>query len=68
MSRDLPRALQLLEGPKALQILLAGKAHPRDDGAKGVLQQLFAARAAPRVGERIAYLHDSLAHPSSPWG
>jgi starch phosphorylase len=58
LSRDLPRALHLLHGPRPLQILLAGKAHPMDENAKQVVQQLFEARRAPHVGERIAYLHD----------
>jgi len=58
MNRDIGRALQLLHGPHPIQILLAGKAHPADDGAKRVVQQLFEARRAPHVGERIAYLHD----------
>jgi starch phosphorylase len=58
LSRDLPRALRLLHGSHALQILMAGKAHPNDDNAKHVVQQLFEARRAPHVGERIAYLHD----------
>jgi starch phosphorylase len=58
LSRDLPRALRLLGGDRPVQILLAGKAHPQDDGAKRVVQQLFAAKGAPHVGERIAYLHD----------
>jgi starch phosphorylase len=55
---DLQRSLRLLRGPHAVQILLAGKAHPLDDGAKQVVQQLFQARRSPHVGERIAYLHD----------
>jgi starch phosphorylase len=58
LSRDLPRALRLLGGDRPVQILLSGKAHPQDDGAKRVVQQLFAAKGAPHVGERIAYLHD----------
>jgi starch phosphorylase len=58
LSRDLPRALRLLGGERPVQILLAGKAHPSDDGAKRVVQQLFAAKGAPHVGDRIAYLHD----------
>jgi starch phosphorylase len=58
VSRDLPRALRLLHGSRAVQILLAGKAHPMDDGAKDVVRRLFEARRAPHVGERIAYLHD----------
>jgi starch phosphorylase len=55
---DLGRSLQLLSGPHALQILLAGKAHPQDDQAKSIVQRLFQAKGAPFVGERIAYLHD----------
>ncbi len=58
LNQDLERALRLLAGPRPLQLLLAGKAHPSDDGAKGVVQALFEARAAPGVGQRIAYLHD----------
>jgi starch phosphorylase len=55
---DLPRSLRLLTGEHPLQILLAGKAHPQDDGAKRIVQILFDAKGAPHVGERIAYLHD----------
>ncbi len=58
LSRDLPRALRLLRGSRDVQFLMAGKAHPSDDGAKRVVQQLFEARGAPLVGEHIAYLHD----------
>jgi len=58
LSRDLRRSLSLLRDPNPVQILLAGKAHPLDDGAKKVVQQLFEARRAANVGERIAYLHD----------
>lgn len=58
LSRDLPRALRLLSGKRPVQILLAGKAHPQDHTAKGVVQQLFTAKGAPYVGQRIAYLHD----------
>ncbi|MDJ0786310.1 MAG: alpha-glucan family phosphorylase [Myxococcota bacterium] len=57
-SINLPRALDLLEGPESIQILLAGKAHPSDDEAKRVVQGLFTVRSDSRVGERIAYLHD----------
>ncbi|MDJ0846997.1 MAG: alpha-glucan family phosphorylase [Myxococcota bacterium] len=56
IGRDMQRSLRLIRGP--IQILLAGKAHPSDDGAKQVVQRLFEARRAPHVGERIAYLHD----------
>jgi starch phosphorylase len=55
---DLPRSLRLLSGERPLQILLAGKAHPQDEGAKRIVQAVFTAKGAPHVGERIAYLHD----------
>lgn len=55
---DLQRSLKLLAGDRPVQILLAGKAHPQDDEAKRIVQQLFQAKGAPFVGERIAYLHD----------
>jgi starch phosphorylase len=58
LTRDLPRALRLLDGPRPIQILLAGKAHPQDDEAKRIVQLLFEAKGLSRVGERIAYLHD----------
>jgi starch phosphorylase len=58
LTRDLGRALQLLEGPRPIQILLAGKAHPQDDDAKRIVQVLFQAKGQRGVGERIAYLHD----------
>ncbi|RIK99765.1 MAG: alpha-glucan phosphorylase [Proteobacteria bacterium] len=58
LTRDLGRALQLLGGPRPVQILLAGKAHPQDDEAKRIVQLLFRAKGRPHVGERIAYLHD----------
>jgi starch phosphorylase len=55
---DVGRALALLTGPRPVQILLAGKAHPRDDDGKRVVQNLFAAREAPVVGERVVFLED----------
>jgi len=58
LTRDLGRALRLLTGPRPIQILLAGKAHPQDDEAKRIVQLLFEARGQQLVGERIAYLHD----------
>ncbi len=55
---DLDRALRLLGGDRPLQIVLAGKAHPRDDAGKQLIQALFAHRGAPEVGERVIFLHD----------
>jgi len=56
--QELPRLLRLLGGAWPVQILLSGKAHPADDAAKATVRQLFEAKGAPHVGERVAYLHD----------
>jgi starch phosphorylase len=56
---DRERALQLLQGERPIQILIAGKAHPQDEEAKRVVQQqLFPIRSAPIVGRRVCYLED----------
>jgi starch phosphorylase len=58
LSYDAGRAIRLLEGDTPIQVLLAGKAHPRDDAAKSVVQSLFALRLTPTVGSRVAFLED----------
>jgi len=55
---DMHRALELLADPRPIQILIAGKAHPRDDDAKRIVQALFVFKPAAHVGERVVYLHD----------
>jgi starch phosphorylase len=39
-------------------VVLAGKAHPRDEEAKHSLQRLFGLKAAETVGQRVVYLDD----------
>jgi starch phosphorylase len=58
LSYDAERALRLLEGPLPVQLLIAGKAHPRDDAAKQVVQTMFALRSSPVVASRVAFLED----------
>jgi starch phosphorylase len=41
-----------------VQLLLAGKAHPQDDGAKRAVQELFHLKAAPGVAGRVVFLED----------
>ena len=41
-----------------MQVLLAGKAHPRDEEAKRIVQDLFQLKAAPVVGGRVGFLED----------
>jgi len=55
---DHERARELLRGERPIQIVLAGKAHPRDDEAKHMLQQLFELKALREVAERVVFLDD----------
>ena len=55
---DTDRALELLDDPQPIQLLLAGKAHPSDDGAKGMVRDLFDLRGEPRVISRVSFLED----------
>ena len=58
LSHDPGRVLALLAGPRSVQFILAGKAHPSDEEAKRVVQELFRFKDAPHVAERFVYLHD----------
>jgi starch phosphorylase len=55
---DMRRALALLSDPRPLQIIIAGKAHPKDDAAKRIVQQLFVFKPVANIGERVVYLHE----------
>ncbi len=55
---DVQRSLALLGGERPIQLLLAGKAHPRDDGGKRLVQELFAVRSEQRAFERVVFLED----------
>ena len=55
---ELDANLGLLNGDRPIQVLLAGKAHPRDEDAKRTLQALFAVRGAQGVGSRVVFLED----------
>jgi starch phosphorylase len=55
---DVQRSFALLRGERPVQLLLAGKAHPRDDGGKRLVQELFAVRAQERAFERVVFLED----------
>jgi starch phosphorylase len=50
--------LSLLSGDRPVQVVLAGKAHPRDEEAKWVMQRLFGLKAAPVIAKRVVYLDD----------
>jgi len=56
--RDPDWTLRLLDGDRPVQVVLAGKAHPRDEEAKRALQSIFGLKAAKVVGERVVFLDD----------
>ncbi|MEV6973698.1 alpha-glucan family phosphorylase [Kitasatospora sp. NPDC093806] len=59
MLRD-PRRLRalLLHPTRPVQIVVAGKAHPADDGGKRLIQQMVAFADDPAVRHRIVFLPD----------
>jgi starch phosphorylase len=58
LTRDPEWTLSLLGGDRPVQVVLAGKAHPRDEEAKHSLQRLFGLKYARIVAERVVYLDD----------
>jgi glycogen phosphorylase len=56
--RSADRIADLLGGDRSIQILLAGKAHPKDDEAKHTLKALFSRKGIPDIGRRVAYIED----------
>ena len=57
--RDTDRALGLLGDPeRPVQLIMAGKAHPRDDDGKRLVQRLFGVKAHEQVARRVVYLDD----------
>ena len=56
--QDSEQALKMLSGDRPVQLVIAGKAHPRDDAGKALVQHLFTFKWAPEVGGRVVYLDD----------
>ncbi len=55
---DRRRALALLAATRPLQLVIAGKAHPRDDDAKRMVQTILALKDEPMAGDRTVFLED----------
>ena len=55
---DPARALGLLRGPRRIQVVIAGKAHPVDDGAKQYVQRIFAMKDIESAASHVAFLED----------
>ncbi|MFJ3235400.1 glycosyltransferase family 1 protein [Streptomyces sp. NPDC086787] len=59
MLRDRDRLMDLLLHPeRPIQIVVAGKAHPADDGGKRLVQELVRFTDDPRVRHRVVFLPD----------
>jgi glycogen phosphorylase len=59
LAHDIDRALALLnESVNQIQVVIAGKAHPRDDAGKRTLQELFEQRTFPGAAGRVVFLED----------
>jgi starch phosphorylase len=56
--QDFERAVRLVGGDRPIQVLLAGKAHPRDEGGKRLVEYLFRVKNAPGFANRVAFLDD----------
>ena len=55
---DPGRAIALLGGSAPIQLVMAGKAHPSDEEAKRVVQDLYRMKDVPHAAERAVYLHE----------
>ncbi len=58
LMRDPEWTMSLLGGERPVQVVLAGKAHPRDEDAKRSLQALFGLKHAQIIGQRVVFLDD----------
>ena len=55
---DIERLKRIASGAGALQLVYAGKAHPRDEGGKAIIRRIFEAAAALSNHVRVVYLQD----------
>ncbi len=58
MVHDVQRALGLLRGDRPVQLIIAGKAHPKDEPGKQLIQQLLHLRGAEGTQGRVVFLAD----------
>ncbi len=55
---DLERLKRICRQVGPLQLVYAGKAHPRDDGGKAIIRKIFGAAAALTDNVRVVYLEN----------
>jgi glycogen phosphorylase len=57
--RDPDRLARLLDDPeRPVQVVIAGKAHPRDDAGKALIQQIIELAREERFRRRVVFLED----------
>jgi starch phosphorylase len=57
--RDLPRLQRILaDSERPVQVIFAGKAHPRDDAGKELIRQISGLTRQPELGRRLVFLED----------
>lgn len=57
--RDMPRLTRILTDPqRPVQIIFAGKAHPRDERGKELIRQLSMVTRQKDLGRRVVFLED----------
>jgi starch phosphorylase len=56
--RDPERAIKLVNGDRPIQLLISGKAHPKDDEGKRLVQELFGLKNRDGAGSRVVFLED----------
>jgi starch phosphorylase len=55
---DMDRLKQIAHTAGPLQLIYAGKAHPRDEGGKAIIRRIFEAAAALANDSRVVYLEN----------
>lgn len=55
---DLDRLKQIAQKAGSMQLIYAGKAHPRDEGGKEIIRRIFEAAAALANDMRVVYLEN----------
>jgi starch phosphorylase len=59
LMRDIPRLQQILNQPgRPVQIVFAGKAHPRDEAGKALIQQIVKLAQQKEFRRRLVFLED----------
>lgn len=56
--RDPDRLRRLLSGPRPVQVVFAGKAHPHDEGGKELIRRIVHFASEPDVRTRVVFLEN----------